>query len=174
VARIIENASDEREDALLPAVAQSIFGATKMSEISLSYEQYLAVLPGERRAEIERVWGVVRAHVPRGYAEEIGAKFLSFKAGDDWLVALANQKNYISLYLMPLHMFPEMKAKFEAAADGKLKCGKSCINFKRAGELPLEAIGEIVRACEAGDYVERVRQIRCAEKPPRRKAEGKR
>jgi hypothetical protein len=137
---------------------------------TLSYRHYLERLPAERRAEIERVWDVVRAHVPQGYAEEIGEKFLSFKAGDDWLVALANQKNYISLYLMPLYAFPEMKAKFDAAVDGKLKCGKSCINFKRAEELPLEVIGEIVGGHEAEDYAERVRRIRCAERPPRQKA----
>jgi len=131
-----------------------------MTEQALSYEQYLAQAPAERRAEIERVWGVVREHVPGGYVEEIGAKFLSFKAGKDWLVALANQKNYISLYLMPLYLFPEAKAKFDAAARGKLKCGKSCVNFKRAEELPLDVIGEIIRGCEAGDYAERVRRAR--------------
>lgn len=136
----------------------------------LPYEQYLDSLPAERRGEIERVWDVVRAHVPEGYVEEIDAKFLSFKAGKDWLVALANQKNYISLYLMPLYLFPEMKAKFDAAADAKLKCGKSCINFKRAAELPLEVLGEIVGNYEADDYEERVRQVRCAERPPRRTA----
>jgi hypothetical protein len=141
-----------------------------MAKQTLSYEQYLDSLPAERRAEIERVWGVVRTHVPRGYTEEIDAKFLSFKTGDDWLVALANQKNYISLYLMPLYLFPEMKAKFDAAADGKLKCGKSCINFKRAGQLPLEVLGEIVGSYEADDYEERVRQLRRAQRPPREKA----
>ena len=143
-----------------------------MAEQTLSYEQYLDGLPAERRAEIERVWGVVRAHVPDGYTEEVGAKFLSFKAGVDWLVALANQKNYISLYLMPLYLFPEMKAKFDAAADGKLKCGKSCINFKRAGQLPLEVLGEIVGSYEADDYEERVRQVRRAEGSERRKVKG--
>jgi hypothetical protein len=166
-------ARDNYQHALLPAVTGLNFGATMMSEKSLSYEQYLDGLPAGRRVEIERVWGVVREHVPRGYAEEIGAKFLSFKAGDDWLVALANQKNYISLYLMPLYMFPEMKAMFDTAAGGKLKCGKSCINFKRAEELPLEVIGKIVRAYEADDYAGRVRQIRCAESESRRKAKGK-
>ncbi|HLL14968.1 MAG TPA: DUF1801 domain-containing protein [Pyrinomonadaceae bacterium] len=143
-----------------------------MTKQAHSYEKYLDSLPAERRAEIERVWDVVRAHVPRGYVEEIDAKFLSFKAGNDWLVALANQKNYISLYLMPLYLFPEMKAKFDAATDGKLKCGKSCINFKRAGQLPLEVLGEIVGSYEADDYEERVRQVRRAERPPREKAEG--
>ena len=144
-----------------------------MTQPALSYEQYLDALPVERRAEIERVWGVVREHVPEGYAEEVSAKFLSFKAGDDWLVALANQKNYISLYLVPLYMFPEMKVKFDAVADAKLKCGKSCINFKSAGELPLEMIGEIVGSYGATDYAEQVRQIRCAEKPPREKGKRK-
>jgi len=79
-----------------------------MVEQTLSYEQYLASLPPQRRSEIERVWRVVRQNVPDGYVEEIGPKFLSFKANDDWYVALANQKNYISLYLMPLYVFPEM------------------------------------------------------------------
>ncbi|HEY1404867.1 MAG TPA: DUF1801 domain-containing protein [Pyrinomonadaceae bacterium] len=143
-----------------------------MTEQPLSYEQYLDGLPRARRAEIERVWNVVREHVPEGYTEEVGAKFLSFKAGDDWLVALANQKNYISLYLVPLYMFPEMKAQFDAAAGGKLKCGKSCINFKSAGELPLELIGQIVGGYEAANYAEHLRQIRCAERPPRKKVKG--
>ncbi|HEX8422272.1 MAG TPA: DUF1801 domain-containing protein, partial [Pyrinomonadaceae bacterium] len=105
-----------------------------MTEQALTYKQYLESLPAERRLEIERVWGLVRERVPAGYREEVGEKFLSFKAGGDWYVALANQKNYISLYLIPLYMFPEMKAKFDAAASKKLKCGKSCINFKRAEE----------------------------------------
>jgi hypothetical protein len=139
-----------------------------MTEQALSYRQYLDGLPAERRAEIERVWGVVRGHVPEGYAEEIGAKFLSFKAGDEWLVGLANQKNYISLYLMPLYLFPETKAKFDAAADAKLKCGKGCINFKRARDLPLEVIGEIVGGYKAADYAERVQAIRRAQKKPAR------
>ena len=144
-----------------------------MTKQAHSYEKYLDSLPAERRAEIERVWDVVRAHVPRGYVEEIDAKFLSFKAGNDWLVALANQKNYISLYLMPLYLFPEMKAKFDAATDGKLKCGKSCINFKRATQLPLEVLGEIVGSYEADDYAERARQARRAQKsPPHEKAKG--
>ena len=141
-------------------------------ENNLSYEQYLGSLPDARRTEIERVWGLVREHIPAGYTEEIGAKFLSFKAGADWYVALANQKNYISLYLIPLYVFPEMKAKFDAAASKKLKCGKSCINFQRAEELPLEVLGEIVGGYEAQAFAEHVQRIRSAERPPRKKATG--
>ena len=128
-----------------------------MVEHTLSYERYLAGLPAERRGEVERVWGVVRQNMPDGYVEEIGPKFLSFKAGDDWYVALANQKNYISLYLMSLYVFPEMKAKMDGSGKD-VRCGKSCINFKRADELPLEVVAEIVGASDAEAYKEGVRR----------------
>lgn len=141
-------------------------------EKTLSYGQYLESLPAERRAEVERVWGLVREHIPAGYTEEVGEKFLSFKAGGDWYVALANQKNYISLYLIPLYVFPEMKAKLDAAASKKLKCGKSCINFQRAEELPLEVLGEIVGAYDARAFAEHVQKVRSAERPPRKKAQS--
>lgn len=124
-----------------------------------SFDKYLAGLPMERKSEIEKVWRTVRESMPRGYTEEIGPKFLSFKAGDDWYVALANQKNYISLYLMPIYVFPELQAKLDASGK-KLKCGKSCINFKRASDLPLEVIADILSANEAEAYKARVRQVR--------------
>ena len=130
-----------------------------MSDKPLSFEQYLAGLSPERRGEVEKVWRVVRESVPGGYVEEIGPKFLTFKAGDEWYVALASQKNYISLYLMPVYVFPELKAKLDAAGRG-LKCGKSCINFKRADDLPLEAVAEIVGATDAEAYRRRVREAR--------------
>ena len=141
-------------------------------EQTLSYEQYLDSLPAARRTEIERVWEFVREHIPAGYTEEIGAKFLNFKAGGEWFVALANQKNYISLYLIPLYMFPEVKAKFDAAASKKLKCGKGCINFQRAEELPLEVLGEIVGAHDAQSFAAHMQRVRSAKKPARKKAKA--
>jgi hypothetical protein len=130
-----------------------------MADKPISYEQYLDGLPPERRREVERVWRVVRGSVPDGYSEEITARFLTFKAGAEWYVALANQKNYISLYLMPVYVYPELRAKLDAGGKG-LKCGKSCINFRRAEELPMEVVGEIVGATGAGDYLKRVRGVR--------------
>lgn len=142
-----------------------------MSEPTLSYKQYLAELPPERREEVEKVWRVVRGNMPKGYVEEIGPKFISFKADEDWYVALANQKNYISLYLIPLYVFPELKAKLDASAP-RLKCGKSCINFKKADELPLDVIAEVVGANDAEVFIERVRQTR-SEGSQKKKSAGK-
>ena len=124
-----------------------------------SFDRYLDSLPLERRDVVERVWQVVRANIPQGYTEEIGPKFLTYKAGDEWYVSLANQKNYVSLYLMAVYVFPKLKAKLDSAGK-KLKGGKSCINFKQVEELPLETIAEIVGAHDADAYTKQVRKIR--------------
>ena len=143
-----------------------------MTEQRGSYERFLDNLPPERRETVRRVWGVVRDNMPEGYAEEIGPKFLTFKAGDESYVALANQKNYVSLYLMPLYLFPEAKAKLDNSGK-KLKCGKSCINFKAAEELPLETIAEIVGAHDAQDYQEHMRQVRHGARDEKKPAKAK-
>ena len=130
-----------------------------MPEDTITYEQYLSNLPPERRGEVDQVWRAVRASMPPGYTEEVGPKYLIFKADDQQAVALANQKNYISLYLTPLYVFPELQARLDASGRN-LKCGKGCINFKRAEDLPLEAIAEIISANDAKAYVERMRQMR--------------
>jgi uncharacterized protein YdhG (YjbR/CyaY superfamily) len=134
--------------------------------MALSYEEYLAALPPDRRDTIDRVWQVVRSNMPEDYVEEIGPKFITFKVDEDWYVALANQKNYVSLYLMPVYAFPELKAKLDRSGK-KLKTGKSCINFRRAEELPLDVIGEIISAHNAEAYKEYVRHVRAASKQKR-------
>lgn len=134
----------------------------------MTYEDYLAAQPAERRADIDAVWQVIRRHIPDGYTEHIDAKFLTYKAGDDWYLSLGNQKNYISLYLCPVYMFPEMDAKLTASGK-KLKRGKSCINFSRADDLPLDVIGEIVAAFAPDRYQAEVRCIRDESRVSRQK-----
>lgn len=127
-----------------------------MPEQQISYQQFLKGLQPERKREIELVWRAVRKSIAGDFKEVITPKFLTFKAEDELYVALANQKNYISLYLMPLYVYPELKTKLDEG-PGKLKHGKSCINFKKADELPLSIIGEIIAANTAADYLKKVR-----------------
>ncbi|HYE74207.1 MAG TPA: DUF1801 domain-containing protein [Blastocatellia bacterium] len=134
-----------------------------MTDQQISYQQFLKSIPQDRSNEINRVWQTVRESVPKDYREVITPKFLTFQAENEWYVALANQKNYISLYLMPIYVYSELKAKFDAHA-GKLKCGKSCINFKKAEELPLSVISEIIAAHNAADYIAKVQSVKKAGK----------
>lgn len=128
-----------------------------------NYDEFLSNIPVDRRTEIEKVWQTVRENMPSGYVEEIDAKFLSFKADKDWYVALANQKNYISLYLVPTYVYPELKTKLDNSGK-KLKCGKSCINFKKADDLPLNIIAEVISATGIDDFKAQIISIRAKSK----------
>lgn len=143
-----------------------------MAEQTLSYDRYLSSLPPERREAIERVWQVVRDNVPAGYTEQISPKFLTYTADGEWFLALANQKNYISLYLCSIYIFPELKAKLDSSGK-KLKCGKSCINFKQAEDLPLATIAEIVSTYDAESYKRHVREIRESSRAERKSGKAK-
>lgn len=143
-----------------------------MAEQTLSYERYLSSLPVERRKEIERVWQVMRDNVPDGYTEQVSPKYLTFRAGDDWYLALANQKNYISLYLCSMYIFPELKAKLDNSGK-KVKSGKGCINFQRAEDLPLDTLGKIVRAYKPEAYRKQMSELRERSRAERKAAQGK-
>ena len=109
--------------------------------------------------------------MPPGFREEIGPKFLCFKADAEWYVALSNQKNYLSLYLMPIYVYPELKARLDADL-GPVKHGKSCINFKAAEDLPLATIGTILAAHDADAYLAEVARVRETARQERRASRG--
>lgn len=143
-----------------------------MAEQTLSYKSYLAGLPPERREAIERVWQMVRENVPAGYTEQITSKFLTYMADGEWFLALANNKNYISLHLCSIYIFPELKAKLDNAGK-KVKGGKGCINFKRAEDLPLDTIAEIISTYDADSYKKHMQEIRERSRAERKASKAK-
>ena len=139
-----------------------------------SVEEYLASLPADRRAEIERVREVVTRNLPAGYEEGVGFGMICYSVPlsayrDTYnkqplmYAALASQKNYLSLYLMPVYpdnaLEKRLRAAF-AASGKKLDMGKSCIRFKRAADLPLDAIGDIVAAVPMDRWIDIARSVR--------------
>jgi uncharacterized protein YdhG (YjbR/CyaY superfamily) len=106
-------------------------------------EGYLAAVPPERRAHLETLRRLIRKSVPKA-REGIVWGMLGYTINERPFVALASQKNYLSLYLMDLYVQPGLREK-HAAALSTLKMGKSCINFQSVEELPLTTIGAILR-----------------------------
>ena len=127
---------------------------------------YLAELPADRRAEIERVRDVVNDALPDGYVEGIGfgmiVWFIPLELYPDTYnkqplgyAALAAQKNYNSLYLSCYYSKERMK-KFKAgfeAAGKKLDMGKSCVRFKRADELALDVIAAEIASFTPDEFI---------------------
>ena len=121
-------------------------------------EAYLAELPSERRADIAAVRDVIRKNLPEGYGESMNWGMISYGVPLErypstynkqplCYVGLAAQKNYNALYLMRVYGDKAQEKRLRDAfkkAGKKLDMGKSCVRFKKAEDLPLETIGEIV------------------------------
>jgi uncharacterized protein YdhG (YjbR/CyaY superfamily) len=136
--------------------------------------QYLAELPPERRAEIEKVRDSVNAALPAGYREGIGYGMIgwvipledypnTYNGQPAVYAGLAAQKNYNSLYLNCVYASPERTARLKAAfaAAGKnLDMGKSCIRFQRADDLPLDAIASEIASATPAEYIRLCEQAR--------------
>lgn len=75
-------------------------------------------------------------------------KSKSGREGDWPVVALANQKNYISLYICAIE---DGKYAAESHKDqlGKVSVGKSCIRFKKLDDLNLHTVREILSSLQA-------------------------
>lgn len=126
-------------------------------------DDYLDAMPPERREQLRPVLETIRSHLPPGYEEVMAWGMVAWQVPlERWpdtyngkpllLAALANQKSYLSLYLNSTYAIPELKRLLDDSGR-PLRMGKSCINFRRADELPLDAVGEIVRRSDLATYV---------------------
>ena len=117
-------------------------------------DAYLAELEPDRAVALGRVRNALNAAMPDGYVERMAWGMISWEvpievSGPTYnkqplvYAALAAQKNYNALYLNCVYVSAERTERLReafAAAGKKLDMGKSCIRFKRADDLPLEAI----------------------------------
>jgi hypothetical protein len=135
---------------------------------SSAVTDFLAQLPAERRREVELVRDVVRRHLPTGYEEVVSKNMLvyqvplkqyseTYNGHPLWYVALASEKSYLSLHLMPIYgdaaQLQRLKEGFKSAGK-KLDMGKACIRFKAADDLALEAVGQVVASLPLDRWVE--------------------
>jgi Domain of unknown function (DU1801) len=121
-------------------------------------EEYLAELPEDRRAALSAVRDVILRNLPEGYVEGMGFGMIGYVVPLERypqtynrqplaFASLAAQKNYNTLYLMGVYGSPEQERRLREAfqaAGKKLDMGKSCIHFRSADDLPLDAIGHLV------------------------------
>ncbi|HSE28562.1 MAG TPA: DUF1801 domain-containing protein [Gemmatimonadales bacterium] len=148
---------------------------------------YLDEQPPERRAELEKVLRVVRKHMPKGYTEGMGWGMIGWVVplsvvADTYngqplcYAGLAAQKNYFTLHLMSVYMDPgrleELEQAFTAAGK-KLDMGKACIHFKRADDLPLDAIGRIIAGVPMAEFARAAEAARNSRTPGKAKKPGR-
>lgn len=118
-------------------------------------EAYLAALPADRRAALETLHQAIRKTVPQLSPEMISGiigygkyRYKSKSCEGEWfIVGLANRAACMSLYICAADKNGYL-AEQNAQRLGKVKVGKSCINFKKLEDLNLEAALALVKKAE--------------------------
>ena len=146
-------------------------------------QDYLDELPDDRRESMQTVRQVVLENLPDGYEEMMLYGMIgwaiplevypeTYNGHPLAYASLGNQKNYMSLYLMNVYGDQVTEEWFKeryAASGKKLNMGKSCVRFKRADDLPLDLIGEVISRTPSEDYIRYYEQSRANMKSNRRR-----
>lgn len=134
-------------------VSMNMFKPTKATTV----QEYLDAIPKERRELVEQIHVLIQKTVPKlkphfaynmlGYGS---MKYLNHKREEiDWpVVALASQKNYVSLYVCALDGKEYLAEKYKADL-GRVSVGKSCIRFKKLEDLNLKTLKTVLKLAAA-------------------------
>lgn len=118
-----------------------------------SVEQYIKKLSPERKQAIIFLHELIKKTVPKmtphfaynmlGYGS---FKYTNYKKEQiDWpVIALASQKNYISLYFCAVKDGEYLAEKHQEEL-GKVNVGKSCVRFKKIEDLNIPAIKKLLK-----------------------------
>jgi hypothetical protein len=123
-------------------------------------EEYIGRLDEPRRGEIRALHELIRRTVPEleptmdfgmlGYGK-YHYRYPSGREGDWQLVGVASNKNYISLYVTAVAPDGGYLAEAYQEQLPKASIGKSCIRFKRLGDVDQEVLERLLRnAADAG------------------------
>lgn len=136
-----------------------------------SVKEYVEGLPADRQAVIKKLQTLFKKNLPKGFEEQMSYGMIGYvvphkiyPAGyhcDPKLplpfISVASQKNCISLYHMGLYAIPKLYdwfiLEYSKYSKSKLDMGKSCIRFKKAGDIPYDLIAELAKNMTVQDWI---------------------
>jgi hypothetical protein len=141
-------------------------------------EEYLTELPSDRRATITAVRDVILRHLPAGFEEGmqhgmIGyyvplARYPNTYNGQPLgIAALANQKRYMSLYLMGVYANDDDAWWFReqwTLSGKRLDMGKGCVRFKKLDDVPLDVVAAAIARTSLEDFIASYERSRDADR----------
>lgn len=119
-------------------------------------EEYIAAIPEPRRHEFETIHRLIQKTIPtlrpRILSGMIGYGTYHYRSksgreGDWSLVALASQKNYISVYVCSVEKDKYIAETYKDKLP-QASIGKSCIRFKKLKDIDLSILTQIIQKAE--------------------------
>lgn len=143
-----------------------------MSEID-TVEDYLAILPEERREVLQKIRVVIRENLPGSFEEKIQYKMISYVVPKECypqgyhcnpedelsFMTIGWQKHHLAIYSNAIYLFDDVREWFLSEYPNymisKPDIGKSCIRFKNIKKIPFELIARLCRRVTMEDFIKR-------------------
>lgn len=136
-----------------------------------SPEEYIKLLPEERKEPVKKLRQIILDNLPKGMEEQMSYGMLGFVIPhsiypDGYhcdpklplpFMNLASQKNFIALYHMGTYAKNDLLVWFTEEYDKKcnykLDMGKSCVRFKKMDDIPCDLIAELVQKMSTKEWI---------------------
>jgi uncharacterized protein YdhG (YjbR/CyaY superfamily) len=143
-----------------------------MTSTAKTADEYIASLPEDRQAAMEKLRKVIQKNMPKGFSETMQYGMMGwvvphskYPAGYHCdpkqalpFAGMASQKNFISFYHMGIYSMPELMdwfvKEYPKHSKAKLDMGKSCVRFKKPENIPYELIGELMKKVTPEAWIE--------------------
>jgi hypothetical protein len=142
-----------------------------MTSAAATVDAYIAELPEDRKATIEKLRKIIKKSLPKGFKEQMGYGMMGYSVPhtiypDGYhcdpklplpFMGMASQKNSINIYHMGIYADPDLYKWFTEAhakaSKKKLDMGKSCIRYKKPEDIPFDLIGELCTKMTPQDWI---------------------
>lgn len=147
-----------------------------VSSDAATVDEYLAEMSEDQRGDVETVRVLVLDNLPDGYVETMRWGMITYEVPLEtypdtyngkplMYVALAAQKHHLALYLTNVAFIHGGEEAFKTKyleTGKKLDMGRSCLRFKRVGDLAMDLIAESIRSMPPDEFVRQYEASRSA------------
>ena len=143
-----------------------------MTSKAATVQDYLDQAPEKWKPVLAALRAAIKKNLPEGFQETMDYGMIGYVVPHSRypagyhvdpshplpFMALAAQKQHVSLYHMGLYADPALlswfTAEYRLASAAALDMGKSCIRFRRDEEVPYALVGELVRKISVEKWIE--------------------
>ncbi len=142
-----------------------------MQSKAKTVKEYLDSLPEDRKKIMTDLRKTVVKNLPKGFDEIMSSGMINYVVPHTLFppgyhcnpdhplpfIAIASQKNYISVYHMALYtgeLLDWFKDQWGEYSSKKLDMGKCCIRFKKPADVPLELMADLASKVTPAQWVE--------------------
>jgi hypothetical protein len=137
-----------------------------------SPDEYVELIPDDRKPVINQLRQTILANLPKGFKETMSYGMIGYVLPHSVyppgyhcdpklplpFISIASQKNFVAFFHMGIYadksLYDWFVDEYSNRSKSKLDIGKSCIRFKKPDQIPFALLGELTRKISAEKWIE--------------------